>query len=474
MSKWSAFVCVLVILSSTSAFDTAAQPLPYVVDGLALGGKVRFDSQAYWTYHCTPSDKFPGFTWCHKEKTETADRGVCSSNSILHDHDGTAVYVNCYIEPAFFSANDLRAEIDRLSAKFRERPREIRMPRREGLPDAIIAVWGKIELEQLGASDVSIVASAGSVKGLLVSFLGDLQRSAQIGVPVYKLGGGPGFLWAASFNEDGRGTLRFLTIDASQIALATVAQNSRVSPPERLPPKSAELLSPALADAEAAYKRGDYATALRLWQPFAAQGNAFAQTRLGWMYQNGQGVPPDDKEAIRWYRLAAEQRYALAQYNLGFAYQNGIGVPQDQNEAVKWYRLAAEQGNAYAQSNLGTAGGVSRRTTKRRSSGISALLTKEMPTRRTVSKRRTKVEWIFRKITKKRLSGIGALLNKEKPTRSTTSALCIKTGKVFRGTIRKPSSGFVSLLSKGSGRRKSSSEIFTKREEVRRKTIKKR
>ena len=34
-------------------------------------------------------------------------------------------------------------------------------------------------------------------------------------------------------------------------------------------------------------------------------------------------------------------------------YDNGEGVPQDYAEAVKWYRLAAEQGDARAQYNLG-------------------------------------------------------------------------------------------------------------------------
>jgi uncharacterized protein YecT (DUF1311 family) len=207
------------------------QPFPYVVDGLALGGQVRFESEAYKQYDCTPSDKFPGFTWCHKEKTEKTSRGeVTSSNSILHSQDGTAVYVNRYIEPAFFGSNEVRSEIDRLSAKFGERAREFRMPPREGPPNAIIAVWGKIELEPLDAADVSTVASGGSVKGLLVSFLGDLQRSAKAGVPVYELAGGAGFLWAATFNQDGRGVLRFLTIDASRIALPIVAQNTPAPP----------------------------------------------------------------------------------------------------------------------------------------------------------------------------------------------------------------------------------------------------
>jgi len=152
----------------------------------------------------------------------------------LHAQDGTAVYVNRYIEPAYFAPNEVQSEIDRLSTKFGENARTFPMPQREGLPNAIIALWGKIQLEPLGASEVSTVASGGSVKGLLVSFLGDLQRSAKAGVPVYRLTGGAGFLWVATFNKDGRGVLRFLTIDASQIASPVVAANKPLPQPPQL------------------------------------------------------------------------------------------------------------------------------------------------------------------------------------------------------------------------------------------------
>lgn len=36
-------------------------------------------------------------------------------------------------------------------------------------------------------------------------------------------------------------------------------------------------------DAQTAYDHGDYATALRLWQPLAEGGNADAQFNLGFM-----------------------------------------------------------------------------------------------------------------------------------------------------------------------------------------------
>ena len=103
----------------------------------------------------------------------------------------------------------------------------------------------------------------------------------------------------------------------------------------------------------AAAQSGDFATALKEWRSLAEQGNAGAQSNLGVMYANGDGVLQDNAEAVKWYRLAAEQGYAGAQFNLGIMYREGQGVPQDNAEAVKWYRLAAEQGDADAQNNLG-------------------------------------------------------------------------------------------------------------------------
>lgn len=85
----------------------------------------------------------------------------------------------------------------------------------------------------------------------------------------------------------------------------------------------------------------------------AEQGDASAQNNLGFMYANGEGVPQDDKTAVKWYRLAAEQGLAHAQFNLGNMYANGRGVPQDHKAAVKCYQRAAEQGDADAQFNLG-------------------------------------------------------------------------------------------------------------------------
>jgi hypothetical protein len=125
-----------------------------------------------------------------------------------------------------------------------------------------------------------------------------------------------------------------------------------------MPIRGASLFLPAqkekgFEEGMAAYKRGDYATALKKWRLLAEAGDATAQYNLGVMYAEGQGVPQDDEEAAKWFRLAAEQGHADAQRNLGVMYILGQGVPQDFQEAAKWYRKAAEQGDADAQCTLG-------------------------------------------------------------------------------------------------------------------------
>jgi TPR repeat protein len=100
------------------------------------------------------------------------------------------------------------------------------------------------------------------------------------------------------------------------------------------------LASGGINTGHTAYSQGNYDAALQEWRPLAEQGNAGAQLNLGFMYDNGFGVPQDYKEAIKWYRRAAEQGNDRAQYNLGLMYDNGDGVPQDYVQAHMWYDIA--------------------------------------------------------------------------------------------------------------------------------------
>jgi hypothetical protein len=109
-----------------------------------------------------------------------------------------------------------------------------------------------------------------------------------------------------------------------------------------------------LEDGQAAVRYGDYARAMQYFRVLADQGNSVAQNNLGFMYDQGLGVPRDYAQAVVWYRKASDQGDAAAQNNLGRMYVGGQGVPRDYAQAVVWLRKAAEQRNALGQVNLGT------------------------------------------------------------------------------------------------------------------------
>jgi TPR repeat protein len=100
-------------------------------------------------------------------------------------------------------------------------------------------------------------------------------------------------------------------------------------------------------------KPPDYVNAAIWYRRAADLGHAMARNDLGWLYQNGWGLPRDDAQAVYWYRLAAVDGYATAQTNLGWMYQKGRGVRLNRTEAARWYRLAAAQGESTAADNLG-------------------------------------------------------------------------------------------------------------------------
>jgi len=114
-----------------------------------------------------------------------------------------------------------------------------------------------------------------------------------------------------------------------------------------------QLVAQDFEEGLAAAEAGDFLTTLQEWEPLAGSGDPRAQFGLGFMYDNGQGLPQDDIEALKWYHLAAEQGHSDAQLNLGAMYRNGRGVPENFILAAEWYRIAAKQGHPLAQDNLG-------------------------------------------------------------------------------------------------------------------------
>jgi hypothetical protein len=69
-------------------------------------------------------------------------------------------------------------------------------------------------------------------------------------------------------------------------------------------------------DGMAAYNRGDYMPAIRLFRPLAEQGNAKAQNILGVMFRRGEGVPRNAARAHMWFSFAAKRGEAGARAEL--------------------------------------------------------------------------------------------------------------------------------------------------------------
>ena len=98
-------------------------------------------------------------------------------------------------------------------------------------------------------------------------------------------------------------------------------------------------------------KPKDYKMTFCEWELLAKQGIAAAEYNLGLMFSRGEGVPSDDKEAVKWYQLAAEQGLAQSQTNLGLMFGKGQGVEQDYVEAHKWFNIAGVNGNEIGRRN---------------------------------------------------------------------------------------------------------------------------
>jgi hypothetical protein len=101
----------------------------------------------------------------------------------------------------------------------------------------------------------------------------------------------------------------------------------------------ADALSAGLRD----YARHDYVRAAPLLLVEAERGVPIAQTYIGYMYQNGLGVPRNYVVAAGWLTRAAQQGAPTAQFLLGLLYDKGYGVPQDWVQAEVWLNLAASQ-----------------------------------------------------------------------------------------------------------------------------------
>jgi hypothetical protein len=255
----AAMMTGIVVLAHAALIGNAMAATEYAVDGLTVGTQLNFGSASYREYKCNPSEQFDGLTWCQKKRTDKERRGSSIAGySLLHSKDGNILYINRSQEPAFFNPSEAELNIEQYSRKLGESARIMKMPHRSGLPDGVIAVWGKITLEPLDQKSIKTLADGKSPrKGFLIDYLLDFTRSAKQGLPIYRIDGGPGFIWAASFDQKGRGTLRLAAVDVSGFApLPDSVPGAQITPPAAVvataAPTAREELLPAVAVAATA------------------------------------------------------------------------------------------------------------------------------------------------------------------------------------------------------------------------------
>ncbi|MDO8692732.1 MAG: tetratricopeptide repeat protein [Sheuella sp.] len=111
--------------------------------------------------------------------------------------------------------------------------------------------------------------------------------------------------------------------------------------------------APTVAQGLELYDEGDYTKAFQTLDKLAREGNTQAQQVLGVMYENGQGVKKDERQAIVWFRQAADANNASAQYLLGSILERQAAGSETPIETLKWYRLAATNGHPSAQYRMG-------------------------------------------------------------------------------------------------------------------------
>lgn len=99
-----------------------------------------------------------------------------------------------------------------------------------------------------------------------------------------------------------------------------------------------------LARGVQSFRSGDHAAAARDFRVLARRDVPAAETLLGTMAANGQGMPRNEAVAAAWFLRAARRGYGPAQLAFANAFAEGRGVPRNLPRAAELARAAAGQG----------------------------------------------------------------------------------------------------------------------------------
>ena len=362
---------------------------PYTVAGITLGQSAQLDSPTFQGFQCSPSTQLPGLTQCNRTNNGNGNQGQIT-DTLAHTPDMVVAFLRRSLERATFQGNEAYEEIERISKRYGP-ARTIPMPSAPGLPAGVIAVWGTLSLELLDSKQPNVAALVRS--RIAVDHLGDASRTVSLGLPLYRINSGKGFVWTATWDATGSGKLRFSAIDADAIYPNDNRPKALLPPLPSLPadpvaPQLTELerlktqadggdavaqvtLGEAFADGRGISK--DEAQAVGWFTKAATLGNARAQYRLGIMFAEARGTAADNEQALAWLKKSAELKNVDAIKRLGLMYGEGRGVPQDRDQSIVWYRLAANAGDLAAKTIVAKFDEEQRLLKEARDNGFSSI-----------------------------------------------------------------------------------------------------
>ena len=222
-------ILFLLILLVCLCFSHSTHANDYVVGGFTLGEKLDLSGASYKAYSCQPSESFGTHTWCARSSRRTSRNGgsYYRSSSMLHSPDGTAHYIMEDAQPVSIDHFAILREIRELSSEIGAQPKSVKwQPPRQGRPRSVFVLWGDLKLEELGYSDSGKIESGEKVDlGILVDTLGNIRKSANLGLPIYRIASGRGFIYSASFGGSGTGHRHYVAIDASKLASKKIASD---------------------------------------------------------------------------------------------------------------------------------------------------------------------------------------------------------------------------------------------------------
>jgi TPR repeat protein len=104
------------------------------------------------------------------------------------------------------------------------------------------------------------------------------------------------------------------------------------------------------------HQEQSFVDAAQCYRLAAEMGETYSAMVLGRMYNEGEGIPQDRSEALRWFRLmgdhAIEESDTNLMRHLGLAYSFPNGILVDQTESFRWYQEAADRGDTEGMCEL--------------------------------------------------------------------------------------------------------------------------